>query len=247
MTLLDTATLFHSMPCYNAVVDWSSAYEAVSQYIVSIETPEGRGTGFLYTHNRASSLMGFATAAHVIAHANDWRLPIKLTRFATGAELFLREKDRIIFVDRTRDAASILTFGGKELGLPSKTLPLIAKTKLLSVGTEVAWVGFPCVADSHLCFFSGRISAQNKDEDSYYIDGVAINGVSGGPVFYVSEDDPKPRAPTVIGIVTAYKYNETYTNALPGLLQAQDLKPFHENIHDVKAALKSLREEASSQ
>jgi len=60
-------------------------------------------------------------------------------------------------------------------------------------------------------------------------------------VFYVPQGDPKAKSPIVVGVVTAYKYNETYENALPGLLQAQDLKPFHEAIRNLKQFAKSLQ------
>lgn len=222
-------------------MDWSSAYEVVSQYIVSIETPNGAGTGFLFMHSRPTSLVGLATAAHVVDYANDWRLPIRLTHSASKTECFLDERQRTIIVNRERDAGSIVMASAKMPGLPLRTLPLIGKAEVLPIGAEVGWMGFPSIAEGHLCFFSGRISAQNRDEDSYYIDGVAINGVSGGPVFYVPQGDPKAKSPIVVGVVTAYKYNETYENALPGLLQAQDLKPFHEAIRNLKQFAKSLQ------
>ena len=46
-------------------------------------------------------------------------------------------------------------------------------------------IGFPTIEPYKLCFFSGSISAGRDDDSAYLIDGVAINGVSGGPVFYL--------------------------------------------------------------
>jgi hypothetical protein len=57
------------------------------------------------------------------------------------------------------------------------------------------------------------------------IDGVAINGVSGGPVFHCP--GPDPSKPQIIGCVSAYHANRAAGEALPGLLRAQDVSHFH--------------------
>jgi hypothetical protein len=67
------------------------------------------------------------------------------------------------------------------------------------------------------------------------IDGVAIHGVSGGPVFY----RPAPDRVMTIGCVSAYQANRVGGEALPGLLRAQDVWHFH----DVAAKVRS-RDEA---
>lgn len=56
------------------------------------------------------------------------------------------------------------------------------------------------------------------------IDGVAINGVSGGPVLYSTVTD----GVQVVGIISAYMANRARGDALPGLSFAQDVSHFHD-------------------
>jgi hypothetical protein len=64
---------------------------------------------------------------------------------------------------------------------------------------------------------------------------VAINGVSGGPVFDSGDDDVSPR---IIGTIAAYIANRVTGETLPGLAYAQDVSHFHETA----AQLKSVHE-----
>ena len=222
-------------------MNWLSCVEAVRPYIVSIETPELSGTGFLFTYNKSKTVAGFATAAHIVDHADDWKQPIKLIHFDTKKELFVTDEERVIFLDRSRDSASIMLFSDFDIGLPQDTLPLIDPKKFLRIGVEVGWLGFPSIASSNLCFFSGRISARLDDYDSYLIDGVAINGVSGGPVFYIPSTGSTPK---IIGTVTGYMPNRIHGDTLPGLLRVQDVTSFHEiseTIRNIDEARKKKR------
>jgi hypothetical protein len=210
---------------------WLTCVQAVRPYIVSIETPELSGTGFLFTYNKTKTVAGFATAAHVVARADAWKQPIKLIHSVTKTELFITDADRVIFLDHSRDSASIILFGNLDIGLPPDTLLLIGADNILRIGVEVGWLGFPSIAGPNLCFFTGRISACLEDCDSYLIDGVAINGVSGGPVFYVPQGSSSPK---IIGTVTAYMPNRISGDTLPGLLRVQDVTSFHETIKTIK-------------
>src|SRR5207245_1634657 len=69
-----------------------------------------------------------------------------------------------------------------------------------SIGIDVGWLGFPNIEPNTLCFFAGTLSARQEARKGYLIDGVAINGVSGGPVFHC----PSPEAVQIIGCVSAY-------------------------------------------
>ena len=82
-----------------------------------------------------------------------------------------------------------------------------------------------------MCFFSGCISARREERKAYLIDGVSINGVSGGPVFYSTETD----GVEIVGIVSAYKANRATGSSLPGLLIAQDVSHFHGVIQHIKS------------
>lgn len=208
---------------------WNTCYENVLPYVFAVETPQGSGSGVFFMYNAARTIGAIATAAHVVEHADEWKLPIKLRQHSTGKELFLKEDARVVFVDHRHDSASIL-FPVGEFELPDNVLPIMAADKFKPIGTEVGWVGYPSIAFPHLCFFSGRVSAFLANDDSYLIDGVAINGVSGGPVFAMLKDDQ----PQLLGTISAYMANRVRGEALPGLLRAQDFSPFHETIDRVR-------------
>ena len=70
--------------------------------------------------------------------------------------------------------------------------------KFLRVGNEIGWLGFPAVETTSLCFFGGRISAWNDTAKFYFVDGVAIHGVSGGPAFFLTH--PEPMLVGVVGL-----------------------------------------------
>ncbi len=63
------------------------------------------------------------------------------------------------------------------------------------------------------------------------IDGVAINGVSGGPVIHSTTTD----GIQIVGTVTEYHANRATGEALPGLLIAQDVSHFHEVASKVQS------------
>jgi hypothetical protein len=65
------------------------------------------------------------------------------------------------------------------------------------------------------------------------LDGVAINGVSGGPVFDISKSELR-----IIGTVAAYIANRATGETLPGLAVAQDVSHFH----DIALHIKSIDE-----
>jgi hypothetical protein len=105
----------------------------------------------------------------------------------------------------------------------------------IDIGAEVGWLGFPAIAPHTLCFFSGNISAHQEFRNAYLIDGVAINGVSGGPVLYLTETD----GVQIVGIVSADSANRATGEALPGLPIAQDVSHFHDvanHVHSIDEA-----------
>jgi len=211
-------------------MDWHKCYEKLLPYIFSIETPYGWGSGFFFAYNETKTLAAFATAAHVIVGAEDWKQPIKLRQHTTRKELFLTDQRRVISLDRKRDSASVL-IKNVAFELPADVLPMLPPDKFKRIGVEVGWAGYPVIAHPHLCFFTGPLSAYLEDDDSYLIDGVAINGVSGGPVFAQLKDN----MPQILGTVSAYMPNRIGGDALPGLLRAQDVTPFHNTIQRLKS------------
>lgn len=211
-------------------MNWEQVVQKVTPYIFKIETPTGHGTGFLCLHNDNKTFYGVATALHVVEYADTWKQPIRLTHHSSSQELFLKESEYIIFSDGKTDSAVIL-FQKPTFDLPSELIELIPLDTPLSIGNEVSWLGFPGIEPYTLCFFSGNISAWQDFRKAYLIDGVAINGVSGGPVTYLHSTD----GVKVVGIVSAYRANRAAGDTLPGLLYAQDVSHFHSVIHKIRS------------
>lgn len=197
--------------------------------MVRIETPRGFGTGFICFTSGEGQWCGVATAHHVIAAAHEWREPIQLHQ-PGQTPVFLNYSDRYVFNDPVRDS-SIVLVKAEHLAVPTELIPLRPIADRLPFGAEVGWLGFPAVT-SIMCFFKGCISAFQQASHSYLIDGVAINGVSGGPVLFLDEI----AGLQIVGAVTAYIPNRASGEALPGLAQAQDVSHFH----DVDSVIKAI-------
>lgn len=208
---------------------WDEIVKGVTPYVVKIDTPSGHGTGFLCCYNDTKSVCGIATAKHVVSYADQWQQPIRISHFPSSTNVLLKENDRYIDIDVETDSAMIL-FQTKQLDqLPGEALPLLSEETELPIGAEVGWLGYPGLAAYTLCFFAGTVSA--KIEHGYLIDGVAINGVSGGPVV-----SPLGNAAIhIVGTVSAYAPNRATGDALPGLSIAQDISHFREAIDRIKS------------
>jgi hypothetical protein len=173
-------------------------------------------------------MCGIATAHHVVSDTDQWLQPMRIHNHNFAKSILLKEENRVIFSDELTDSAVILFFPD-ELVFPESLIPLRPIESPLRIGADVGWVGYPHLEPRTLCFFSGNVSARRADRGSYLVDGVAINGVSGGPVIFSDGSDIH-----VVGIVTAYRPNRQQGDALPGLLVAQDVSPFHSVIAHIK-------------
>lgn len=204
---------------------WQDAIERIAPHVVKISTPLGWGTGFLIWNSQVNeNICAVATAAHVVQHANYWEEPIRITHMHSGQTILLREGERAIFPDESKDTAAIL-FNKEDVPLPPEALPMTPPATYAKVGVEVGWLGFPHIAPDNLCFFSGRTSSWQQDQTRYLIDGVAINGVSGGPTFFIAGS-----AMMLIGAVSAYIANRATGETLPGLCVVTDVSHFLNEI-----------------
>ncbi len=201
--------------------EWYEAVDALRPRMLRIATPVGTGSGFLLPWPSKTGLFAIATASHVIDHAFYWEQPIRLDQIETGKSVLVRQEQRAIFSDPKLDTA-VLVIERSIIQPPEGDLSFVPEEKYLRVGNEVGWLGFPAITPS-LCFFSGRISAWRVEEKAYLIDGVAINGVSGGVVFSLRDNDPM-----VVGIVSAYVPNRATGEVLPGLAIARDVSYLHQ-------------------
>ena len=226
-------------------MNWSEVVQSIKPHIVRIETPTGHGTGFHCLHNHDGTWCGIATAAHVVAYAEEWQQPIRL-RAADGKTVMLYTADRAITIDHATDSA-VIVFQKNQFPLPANIFPLFPSDQPIPVGSEVGWLGFPSIEPYELCFFSGCVSAHKSARRAYLIDGVAINGVSGGPVIY----HHVTKGAQIVGTVSAYYANRSSGEALPGLLLAQDVSHFNstaqhiQSIDQARAQKESFEREAS--
>lgn len=210
-------------------MNWDKIVVKATPYVVKVDTPSGGGTGFICLYNDDKTWVGVATAAHVVASADEWRQPIRL-HFGSK-QRYLDHTERVIFLSWNTDSAVI--FFKNDLDLPQDLLPLFPASRDISIGIEIGWLGFPGIARNAMCFFSGCISAiESTPNKGYLIDGVAINGVSGGPVLYFDHDEIELK---IVGIVTAYRANRNQGDLLPGLSIAQDLSHFHNTIQHIRS------------
>ncbi len=219
-------------------MNWHKAYDSIKPYMVRIETESGFGTGFLFAYTGNHALAAFATACHVIDDVEEWKKPLRIRHYVSGKVVFFDQSERVILTDRRRDTATIL-ISASAFNLPPATLSLLPSDKIKKIGVEVGWTGFPSLSPADLCFFSGTVSFYNSDDESYFIDGVAINGVSGGPVFYVLQDE----TPQIVGVISAYVANRRGGEALPGLLKARDLTTLHSHINKIKSLEEAKKKE----
>jgi len=219
-------------------MNWNEIVDKITPYIVKIETPTGYGTGFLCLYNESKGLAGIATAYHVIEDTEEWQQPMRIHQHRPGNTIFLNESDRVIFTDAKTDSAVILIPSG-QLKLPEELIPLRPIDRALPIGVEVGWLGFPAIVSQTLSFFSGNISARQENRSAYLIDGVAINGVSGGPVLYSTPTE----GVQIVGIISAYMANRNRGDALPGLSFAQDVSHFHKITDQIKSIDEARRKQ----
>lgn len=226
-------------------MNWDDVVHKVTPHIVKIEPPDGSGSGFLLSYNENKSWCAVATANHVVSNADNWQQPIKIHNHDFSKTAFLTVGQRVILNDYRTDS-SVILFESSQLPLPPELIPLRSLDTRLSIGVEVGWLGYPAIEAGTLCFFSGNVSARRDDLKAYLIDGVAINGVSGGPVICSTVAD----GVQIVGVMTAYRVNRATGGQLPGLSFAQDVSHFHgviQHIRSVDEANRKKRELEAAQ
>ncbi len=131
--------------------------------------------------------------------------------------------------DTRYDTALIIVKTGEPLFEESELLPLLPFDSMLARGADIGWLGFPGMTEPELCFFHGYISGYLNDPPTYLVDGVAINGVSGGPAF-----DNRSH---IVGLVSAYIPNKVDSfTTLPGLLALIPINAIRYWLEDVFGA-----------
>jgi len=227
---------------------WQGALKKLRNRIFKIRSPRGHGTGFhIGNFGSGNKLCAIATAFHVVEEAVDWGGPIKVVHAETGKELLLKGGDRAIFPYPKSDLAIIVFNPPLDLVLTSDKLEHLISTHHLVEGVDIAWCGFPGLRSDKLCFFHGYISSYLNQEEGYLVDGVAINGVSGGPVFFI---DKEKNLPIIAGVITAYIANRATKDTLPGVSMVAPVSPYENTIkflNNLSEATKEANEQVKEQ
>ncbi len=213
---------------------WASALEFVKKYAFKIATPGGSGTGFMLTAPNSQGFCGVATANHVVSHAHQWEEPIKLIHAESGDTVILHNAERFIFANAQQDLA-VIVFVNKKFDLPETDPTLLPEDEHLKPGIQIGWAGYPAIAPNDFSFFSGDISCFLEKNVAYLVDGVAINGVSGGPAYCVFPEN----VVNFVGVVTAYIPNRATGESLPGVCFVSAISPLYHIVKEIKS-----REEA---
>lgn len=196
---------FPSMP-------WFEAAERVGKATFRLYTKESMGTGFLISVGKSpnSFMATLATAWHVIEDATKGT-SLRICD-SEGKEIVRSSGGNIMVseVGEGLDSAIIIIQSEVELFPQELLLPILPIEVQLRTGTEISWMGYPGIVEPELCYFHGYISGMLKKPPVYLVDGVVVNGVSGGPVF----DDRCH----IVGFVSAYLPNRiNASTTLPGV------------------------------
>ena len=202
--------------------EWSRAIAQVSKQVLKITFKDGSyGTGFI-THT-TNAIRGIATAYHIfqdkIGKDHSFTIQSFWKKMTTSDQ---RLKVLVKPDPEGNDDSALLIVDDDDL--PHSHVNLVDASCVLEPGVEVGWLGFPEIEAESLCFFSGRISLAEPDKLRYLIDGNAIGGVSGGPVFYLEQGAPK-----ILGLISGYSPDYMLNDdssqefALPGLSVVNDV------------------------
>ena len=194
-------------------IAWNESLYYIKKYVVKIETPTVYGTGFFVTTSKVGDVpfIYFATAYHLVRHANDWLEPIKITHGDKSVRLNPNHGNGYRIEAFPDNDLAIIGFPLSLFNISEPPI-IITHPTILFAGIEIGWCGFPSIVSNTLCFFNGHISAQCNPQGDYYVDGTAIQGTSGGPVFI------KPNGETIlIGVVSDYVSNQQVGPSTPGL------------------------------
>ena len=196
---------------------WDEAVDRVSPAVYRLYAGSSAGTGFLIGLGRnpenGDAYATIATAWHVLEALPGTTDELEIVS-ANRETVFTSAADQVGFYplgDAWYDTALIVLRTGKPLVNEAELLPLFPHDSILARGADIGWLGFPGITEPELCFFHGHVSGYLNDPPTYLVDGVAINGVSGGPAF-----DNRAH---IIGLVSAYMPNRVdETTTLPGLM-----------------------------
>lgn len=195
---------------------WEEISRRTEKIVFLVELGRTTGTCFAVSissaKNKKRKIYTFATVWHVIEKLTRSSKPIKLVT-ADKSKAYEIMPDRYeVFREGPRKLDTGIIEVESEMDLVSEEdlLPMLDFDEWLPRGADIAAVGFPGLAEEEFCFFRGVVSGYTKSPPGYLIDGVVLNGVSGGPAV--------DRGARIIGLVSSYLPNRVDRHTtLPGL------------------------------
>lgn len=155
---------------------WFEVVERFGNYTFRIYTDSAMGTGFLVM---VGSAMG-----HIAALATAWHV-VKKAETGTSLRICNRNDNEV-----ARSLGGNMAVMEVENGLDSALVVIKTKAEIFpqdlllpQLPADVGWMSYPGTVEPELCFFHSHIAGTLKKPPIYFVDGVATNGVSGGPVF----------------------------------------------------------------
>jgi hypothetical protein len=225
-------TIFQERP-------WAELIPKIEPLVYQVHAGKALGTTFMVSVTGpadGSHHAMFATAWHVVKDVVQTTDPLELIR-RDGVPLSKLITGPVAVYPigpPEGDTALICAPTREPLVEPSALLPIPLET-MLPRGADVGWLGFPGLAYPELCFFRGVVSGYSERPPIYLIDGVAINGVSGGPAF--------DRTGLLIGLVSAYVPNQLdERRTLPGLMILTPLNMVRLWMQEIFGATVRMRE-----
>ncbi|MBN1764150.1 MAG: trypsin-like peptidase domain-containing protein [Sedimentisphaerales bacterium] len=198
-------------------IAWDEIVDLAEKIVFQVVTESCSGTCFAVSLGAESGskykYICFVTAWHVIEDIDKSK--DKLTLISSDRKTVIDAKpgyyDLFSLGPNIFDTALFIIKSSEIIVKQEELLPMLGYQWIMPRGAQISWVGFPGIVKTDLCFFSGHVSGYINEPPTYLIDGVAINGVSGGPAF-----DNRAH---IIGLVSAYIPNKVdETTTLPGLM-----------------------------
>jgi hypothetical protein len=192
---------------------WEDTIPKIEPLIYRVHAGDSLGTAFVVAVSGPQDggrHLAFATAWHVVKDVVTTDDPLDLID-CKGRTLVSPRPSMICPVGPPECDSALMLVPTEEPLLGSDALLPIPLRTMLPRGAELGWLGFPGLTYPELCFFKGVVSGHREGPSMYLVDGVAVNGVSGGPAF--------DRSGLLVGLFSSYLPNRRGDGAtLPGLL-----------------------------
>jgi len=200
----------------------------------------GRGTGYIFGVLRKTQRAAITTAAHVLPLDESKRaMPgwhvrlekfdkqmrvVRTTTFSTSPHDDLYGPHVAVDPAPGADTALLLAprladDGEQFFEDADITVPPTLDRMGPAPATRIAWAGFPSLlaqptlfGSPHLCYYEGVVSTWAMHQERYVlvVDGHAMPGVSGGPVWYYRDGTAKVEVAGLISRYAAYETPESF-------------------------------------